>query len=446
MKLRGIGAAATLAILALAVDSAHAQPQTVPNWTGFYVGADLGAGAWFSKRAITPPNDCSLLLADTAGSGILASIHGGFDYQFMPRALFGLKAEGTWSDMTSSSTLSIPGGTFLGFVTRADVGVALLARAGVLATPSSLLYVTGGYAGQNFRTTGTAVFGGAFATSFVGDSWYNGWTVGTGLETLLRGGWSAQFEYRYTQFETKTESKFFNLLNWTMQPALHTARVGVSYHFGGGRDAPADEPAAAGRRDWTGVYVGAAGGAGMMQNKLNLNLNGSTFATDAGGQNFLGSVFVGGDYQVSDQFVVGVMGDLTWPGIESVLNAAGGGRFVTRANMAWTIAGRVGWLATPQALIYALLGYTNESFSFTTYDGTGAPLQFLSGENRLSGFTVGPGFEFMLARSVFARLEYRYSQFETYSIPVPPPFGSAFVLSMQPSTHTIRAGLSYKFN
>jgi outer membrane immunogenic protein len=440
MKLRGIGAVATLALAALAVESAHAQPQTVPNWTGFYLGADFGAGAWFGKRT-TPTSDFSILFSDTGGSSILASIHGGFDYQFMPRALFGVKVEGTWSDMTSSTAASIPGGTFISFVTRADVGVALLARAGVLATPSSLLYVTGGYAGQNFRTTGTLMFP-PVGTSFTSDSWYNGWTVGGGFETLLRGGWSAQLEYRYSQFETKTESKFNQAVNWTLQPALHTARVGLSYRFGGGHDAAADEPAAAGRRDWTGFYGGIAGGAGVLQNKLNLRLADSSFVADGGGQNFLGAVFIGADYQVSDQFVVGLLGDLTWPGIESVMNAGAGAQLVTRANMAWTIAGRVGWLVTPQALIYALAGYTNESFSFTTYDGSGTLQQSLSGENRLGGFTVGPGIEFMIARNVFARLEYRYSQFETRSLSFPSPFSA----SMQPSTHTARAGLAYKFN
>jgi len=339
--------------------------------------------------------------------------------------------------MTSSTAVALPGGAFLGFVTRADVGVALLARAGVLATPSSLLYVTGGYAGQNFRTTGTFMFPPT-GMSFVSDSWYNGWTVGGGFETLLRGGWSAQLEYRYSQFETKTESKLGQAINWTVQPALHTARVGLSYRFGGGHDAPADEPAAAGRRDWTGFYGGIAGGAGVMQDKLSLNTGGSSFTTDGSGQNFLGAIFIGGDYQVSDQFVVGVMGDLTWPGIDSVMSAGSGNQFVTRANMAWTIAGRVGWLLTPQALIYALAGYTNESFSSSLQGGSALTL---SNEARLGGFTVGPGIEFLIARNWFTRLEYRYSQFETFL----PSFGTPLGLSVQPSTHTVRAGLAYKF-
>ena len=58
---------------------------------------------------------------------------------------------------------------------------------------------------------------------------------------MLRGGWSAKLEYRYSQFE----SKFIPTNAVTIQPFMHTARLGLSYRFGAGHEST-EQPAAAG--------------------------------------------------------------------------------------------------------------------------------------------------------------------------------------------------------
>src|SRR4051812_36772606 len=249
---------------------------TGPSWTGFYVGAGFGGGGAL-RRATAAPGGATINVDGLGGGGILASIHGGGDYQIIPRAVLGLLAEGTWSNITGAMSAQVPGAN-ANVSSQANLGLALLARAGVLATPSTLLYATGGYAGQNFRTTGSAAAGGAFA-SFANDSYFNGWTVGGGMETLLGGGWSGKLEYRYSQFETK-----FPAAGVSIMPSLHTARVGLSYRFGGAQVASSDEPMVPGRRDWTGVYGGVAGGAGLMVNQLTATAGGATASLDGGGQ------------------------------------------------------------------------------------------------------------------------------------------------------------------
>jgi outer membrane immunogenic protein len=429
-------AASTLAFAALAAASAHAQSlpafNSGPTWTGFYLGADFGAGAELRRSTANPPGGLSTNIDGQAGGGILASVHAGFDYQVMPQALVGLLAEGTWSNMGGTISASVPGAN-ASISTTANLGLAVLARAGVLATPSSLVYLTGGYAGQNFHTTGSASAGGAFA-SFTNDTYFNGWTVGGGLEKLLRGGWSAKLEYRYSQFE----SKFVPAGNVTVQPFMHTARIGLSYRFGEGHDS-SEGQVSDGVRNWTGFYGGAAGGAGLMVNKQNASFGGAAASIDSGGQGLLGSVFLGGDYQVSDQFVVGVLGDLTWPGMQSMLTAGGGGAsatVATRTNMGWNLIGRLGYLMMPSTMLYALGGYANQSFSTTAYGGTGSVL--FTSEDRLGGYVVGAGLEVMISGGWSTRLEYRYSQYETRTL--------LSGVTIQPSTHTARAGLAYKFN
>ena len=92
--------------------------------------------------------------------------------------------------------------------------------------------------------------------------------------------------------------------------------------------------------------------------------------------------------------------------MQSVLTAGGGGASATvtsHTNMNWTLAARLGWLATPSTLLYALGGYINQSFTTTGYAGNGNTL--FSSEDRLSGFTVGPGFEMMIAKGWSTRLD-----------------------------------------
>jgi outer membrane immunogenic protein len=429
----------TISALAIAafIDSAHAQSSTElpaydPVWTGFYAGASVGGGGALRRDTASPGGAGTLNIDGLAGGGVVASVHGGYDYQVVPKALVGLLVEGTWSSMTASASAQLPGAS-ANVSSRADLGLAVLARGGVLVTPSSLVYALAGYAGQNFHTTGSASAGGG-TINFARDDYFNGWTVGGGFEKLLRGGWSTKIEYRYSQFE----SKFVPAGGVTTQPFLHTARVGLTYRFGE-RHESTEPPPRAGWRDWTGVYGGVAGGAGMMINRTSAGFGGAAATVDNGGQGLLGSVFIGGDYQVGDQFVVGLMGDATWSGMQSMLTAGGGGAsatLATRTNMSWTAAARMGWLAMPSTLLYVLGGYTSQSFTTTGFGGDGSVL--FTSDDRLGGFVLGPGVELMIAPGWSTRFEYRYSQFESRTL--------ASGITMQPSTHTVRAGLAYKLN
>ncbi len=89
------------------------------------------------------------------GSGVLGSIYGGVDYQITQRGVLGTAGR--------TQLLGFPGlGLGAGAGRTANVnmntglGWAALARAGVLANPSTLLYLVGGYAGQNIQTDGFA--------------------------------------------------------------------------------------------------------------------------------------------------------------------------------------------------------------------------------------------------------------------------------------------------
>ncbi len=316
----------------------------------------------------------------------------------------------------------------------------MLARAGILANPSTLLYLVGGYAGQNIHTDGFATVPGASA-SFSNDQTVNGWTVGPGFETGLFGAWTGKLEYRYSQFGRTNLAGTGIGLN----PSTHAIRAGLSYRFGGLGVASSNEQAPPGATNvnWTGIYGGVAAGAGMGFGRVNAAAGGAGGAAagfDSGGQGLLGSVFAGADYQFSPYALVGVMGDFTWTGIQSSFSimAPGGSAFVSaEANRQWSVMGRAGYLPVPSTLIYAAGGYSQLNVHGTASLVLPGSMPFASRDTALSGFTVGPGIETVITGGWTTRLEYRFSQFEQKEV--------APGITMQPSNHTIRAGLSYKF-
>ena len=99
--------------------------------------------------------------------------------------------------------------------------------------------------------------------------------------------------------------------------------------------------------------------------------------------------------------------------------------------------GRVGYLPTPSTLLYAAGGYAGQNVTSTATASVGGANAFASQDNMFHGWTVGPGVETVVTGGWTTRLEYRYSQFQQQQV--------VSGVGLQPSTHTIRAGLAYKF-
>jgi outer membrane immunogenic protein len=406
-----------------------------PNWSGFYMGVATGMTV-LNDRVLNNGGGAVTSIDAAGGQGALASIYGGIDYQILPRALVGAMVEATYSGAQTSASVQVAGaGATVN--TQPDFGWSALVRAGIMPTPSSLMYFLGGYTGQNFRTTGNAFVGGTSA-SFARDDYFNGFTLGAGIETLLGGGWSTKLEYRYSQFENKGLPGS----TLSMSPSLHAVRAGLTYKFGGFAGGAAQD---AGEThdppvNWTGIYVGVAGGASASVNRINASAGGASANLYGGGQNLLGGVFGGYDWRIGDRTVMGVMGDLAWTGPQSVtsLNTPGGGIMVsTRTSMSWSGLARIGFLPTHSTLLYAAGGYTGEYISTTATANVVGASAFLQRDDVVNGWTVGPGIETVILGGWTTRLEYRYSQFEEKAV--------IAGTSVQPAMHTIRAGLSYKF-
>lgn len=211
---------------------------------------------------------------------------------------------------------------------------------------------------------------------------------------------------------------------------------------------------------WTGISVGAGFGAGAINHDLTIGPGPAlppglfAFGFDGiGGEGVLGTVSVAADYQVQSKFVVGVFFDYDFTNIETDLSLSVPplGNLNVNGDISldnqWTIGGRLGYLATPDTLWYGLVGYTQASVSDLTITATGPINGSLSiGVPDFSGWTVGGGVETMFAPNWSLKAEYRYTSLSAESLDL--PFGANNIIDakLEPSIHTARMTLNYKFN
>lgn len=435
-----VGAVA-LMVVASYPAAAQTSPVTIPAkdfgpvWTGFYVGAAFGAGGTFNRLDAGGPG-LNTNVHGSGQSGVLGSIYGGVDYQITQRGILGLMAEASYAGFNGSVSASAPG-AFAQVNQNSGFGWAVLLRAGFLADPATLLYFTGGYAGQIISTNGTATVPGG-AASFSTNNTMNGWTFGPGFETMLTNRLSAKLEYRYSQFGRQT----IGSTGVSMEPSTHAIRAGLSWRFGGLGAVESDQSFAGNSQpfNWTGVYLGGAigGGMGFAQTKTFAGPVSTSFTS--GSQGLLGGFFAGADWQFSPQALVGVMADYTFQGIAGGINLTvpGGSAYATaEQNRQWSVMVRLGWLPVPSTLLYAAGGYSQLNVHASAGASLAGVAAFAQRDTSFSGFTVGPGIETVVTGGWTTRLEYRFSQFEQKDV--------APGVTYQPANHTIRAGISYKF-
>jgi outer membrane immunogenic protein len=213
---------------------------------------------------------------------------------------------------------------------------------------------------------------------------------------------------------------------------------------------------------WTGCYVGGGGGFGMWNQENTQFVDGPprtlTVATETvGGRGYFGTVQAGCDYEfpaMGTNFVVGAFGDYDFSSLK--------GKFTTfssigdeKMSSAWSIGGRVGWIALPGLLTYFSAGYTEATFDRINFTFLTPPFGVSSGffldKNTYKGWFLGAGDEYALnfLPGLFWKTEYRFSEFDKSTSPVRDnvtrlPIGTSY--DSQKWVHTVRSELVYRFN
>jgi opacity protein-like surface antigen len=200
---------------------AYRAPVVIPvyNWSGFYIGGNLGWAFGNSSATYNPTG----LTWDVGKNGFLAGGQAGINWQ-TGAFVFGIEGDLTWidgkSDRVFNGGISGDGGT--------DWAATIAARFGFAA--NNVLWY--GKAGAGWVNNTATIYSGAGTTLWTGSNTNVGWLIGAGVEFGLTQNWTTKLEYNY-----------LNLDNWTGTPGIlngdsvsisrnvQMLKVGLNYKF-----------------------------------------------------------------------------------------------------------------------------------------------------------------------------------------------------------------------
>jgi outer membrane immunogenic protein len=268
-RIRGLAAViATWAIVALWAPAAGAQagaPSGVYNWSGFYVGANLGGVAQQQSSSLSIENDPNNYFNPAAVPGVentgsfnlddlrvTGGVQAGYNRQY-GRFVLGVELDFNWLGLSTTH-----GGTFRYTTDNSPYNLTVSESTDWLLTARPrvgwaidrwLLYVTVGIAASHseFKQTFSESPFTPNPESVSVSRTTVGWTAGTGVEYALGRNWSAKAEYLYARFGgTDVVGRLAGANGQSAAPGfvdgakftndlgplgLHLFRVGVNYHF-----------------------------------------------------------------------------------------------------------------------------------------------------------------------------------------------------------------------
>jgi outer membrane immunogenic protein len=265
---------ASATVPALAADLPYKAPPPAPmipvvNWTGFYIGINGGYSWGKAGRELSFFNPLTgIQIIPPVGSGATSdsNLNGGLfggqlGYNWQSgNWVFGFETDAQWTGqrgtasrlcgvLATAAGACLPGvalGTSAAVEQHLDWFGTFRGRAGVLVTPSTLLYVTGGaaYGSLNTDITVTSItpLGLPVSLTRSGESSKFGWTIGGGIESKLAmfgSNWSGKLEYLYMDLGTVESTSGIGTgvligTNLSTRVTDSIFRAGINYQFSAG--------------------------------------------------------------------------------------------------------------------------------------------------------------------------------------------------------------------
>ena len=263
---------ASATVPALAADLPYKAPPPAPvmipvvNWTGFYVGINGGYSWGKAGRELSFFNPLTgIQIIPPVGSGATSdsNLNGGLfggqlGYNWQSgNWVFGFETDAQWTGqrgtasrlcglLATAAGACLPGvalGTSAAVEQHLEWFGTFRGRAGVLVTPSTLLYVTGGaaYGSLNTDITVTSItpLGLPVSVTRSGESSKFGWTIGGGVEAMFGTNWSGKLEYLYMDLGTVESTSGIGTgvligTNLSTRVTDSIFRAGINYQFSAG--------------------------------------------------------------------------------------------------------------------------------------------------------------------------------------------------------------------
>ena len=509
-SVHGIPAAALAnlydADMSVPVYKASPPPIAYYNWTGFYVGGNIGYSVGNDRigQTLAIPgsgiSDVNFADAVVAPKGVLGGVQLGYNWQGGRNWLTGVEFDFQGSSQQdkacglSCEVANGPGTTLqqtLNVEQKLQYFGTARARLGFV-DDNVLFYATGGGAYGRINETTNAIFNdgppipATFSSSQITDNRF-GWVAGAGIEAALWGNWTAKAEYLYMDLGHLAANISAVALPGGPTATLTTTssirdnivRAGVNYRFGpemaeyeGGlyNSAAAPYPQA---YHWTGFYVGGNLGYAQGDNRISQTavvgapptlIAGASDNSVITPKGVAGGLQLGYNWQGGANWLVGFEADIQGtnqsdtactPVICFSQTAPGGGgndALTAQQTLDYfaTVRGRLGWVNN-NILYYGTggvaLGHVNETVAVNFTQGSPSAFDSSNTSADLIGWVVGGGIEAALWGNWTAKAEYLYMDLGSISntLAIPSQI-TTFTTSSTVKDHIFRAGVNYQFH
>ena len=163
------------------------------DWTGFYLGAQVGYDWLDNEVTLAPNGGAAYNTTKVNADGFIGGLNAGYNWQ-TNNVVFGIEGDLEFKGIDDDYNIGAPFAATTGTIESNFQG-SVRGRLGY-ALDRTLIYGTGGVTVASFQNT--------FFTppAFFDDpkSTRVGWTVGAGIEHAFLENWTTRIEYRYTDF------------------------------------------------------------------------------------------------------------------------------------------------------------------------------------------------------------------------------------------------------
>jgi outer membrane immunogenic protein len=234
-------------------------PVSLYNWTGFYVGGNLGYGWGTGTPTYTDPSLGFGLPTSFSGTDLttdqlqsaIGGFQAGYNWQLNNLWVSGLETDFQFSSQRARRGFNFPfndgeGATLSGTLSSKIMWFGTVrGRIGYLINPVTLVYATGGLAYGKVNVSGSFVDTGNCSIcswSFNESALKVGWTVGGGIEGAFPtpAGWSTKnwtWKLEYLHIDLGTFSgngfnpDFGGMYFWNAKFTDDILRIGVNYRI-----------------------------------------------------------------------------------------------------------------------------------------------------------------------------------------------------------------------
>lgn len=442
---------------------------TYPSWslfaapfnntlTGFYLGATLGVNSisdanYGLRDDLTNANNYDN--GEFSDTGILAGLFAGYGKMLDKHFYLGLEAEYD----RSSDELDHDHINDLYFAIGQTDSFALSIRPGYMLDNGALFYGRLGWASTNFSNQVRAVDDTtAIAYTVDEDKRMDGFRLGLGTDVPMGNNLFMRMDYAYTQYHDYSIPVYNStgtlLHNDTVDMSNGAFKLGLGWNFGGS-ESPA-QVASVNPDYLDGLYVGAMIGHGAINSELDtLHNAGSTDITKPetrlvatfGNEGFTGGAFLGYGHTFGQWYLGAELeaeaATFGWHHDRTV-SGEGGRDYYVHKKGGFGESIRLGYVLKNGSMLYGRVGRVETKFNSLYLRGasSGNP-KYIDQDNDLLGCRVGLGTEIPFNKSLFMRMDYSYTNYESYGFIT--GHGDPDIVTYNNDESLFRFGLGYHF-